>query len=311
MRATLQHKAQLYGQLYHGLKAGVPVERLLSAEALPAPFAQHSRRLVRNVQEGRSLHVALRAAGIAQPWEAQLIAIGEEGGRVPAVLRDLSDFFEVRRRQLQALKGKLVYPLLVVIAAILLQPVPALANGLLSPAEYAAGAALKLFVLYAAYRLLVARPFERAVGAAFNPLLLRALRHLDDQHWLRQHYEVAYLDLVTLCLDCGLNAAETLRLLREAADDPDYRQAHTLALQRIEIAGLSLSQVLIALGLVRNSTLQGFLVTSENSGTLHSDMRAFLIRKRADNAASLEAFVRKVALWLYAGAMLLVLGSYL
>ncbi len=311
MRATLKDKAQLYNQLHQGLKAGVPIERLLSAEMLPKPFVPHSRRLLRNVQEGRPLSAGLGATRIVEPWEQQLLTIGEEGGRVTAVLRDLADFFDTRQRQLSTLKAKLVYPVIVLVAAILIQPIPALASGKLRPAAYAFKAAVKLLVLYTGYKLLIARPFERAVGAAFNPLLLKALRHLGDQHWLRQHYEVAYLDLVTLCLDCGLNAAEALRLLREACDDPDYRQAHSLALQRIEIAGLSLSQSLIGMGLIRNAMLQNFLITAENSGTLHSDLRTTLIRLRVQNAANLEHFVKKVALWVYAGAMLLVLGSYL
>jgi type II secretory pathway component PulF len=311
MRATLQDKARLYAQLHQGLKAGVPLERLLTADVLPGPFALHARRLNRNVQEGRPLSAALRTSGIIQPWEEQLLVIGEDGGRVPSVLRDLADFFETRQRQLRTLKSKLVYPVLVLVAAILVQPIPALASGALSPAAYAGGAAVKLLVLYAGFRLLVARPFERAMGAAFNPLLLRALHYLGDGHWLRQHYEVAYLDLVTLCLDCGLDAAEALRLLREACDDADYRQRHTFALQRIDIAGLSLAQTLGGMGLVRNPMLQSFLIASENSGTLHSDMRAFLVRKRAENAATLEHFVKKVALWMYVGAMLLLLGSYL
>jgi general secretion pathway protein F len=310
MRATLQDKAQLYNQLQQGLKAGVPLERLLSAEMLPKPFAPQARRLLRNTQEGAPLSAGLRATGIIEPWEQQLLAIGEEGGRVPAVLRDLADFFETRRRQLGTLKTKLVYPIIVLVAAILLQPVPALARGELSGVAYAFGVAVKLAVLYALFRLFVARPFERAVGAAFNPLLLRALPHLNDQHWLRLLYEVAYLDLVTLCLDCGLNAAEALRLIRESCDSPDFRQTHTLALQRIEIAGLSLSQVLIGMGLVRNTMLQNFLITAENSGTLHSDLRTILVRKRVENAGNVEHFVKKVALWVYVGAMLLVLATY-
>lgn len=311
MQATLQDKAQLYNQLQQGLKAGVPLERLLTTEMLPKPFLPHARRLLRNTQEGRPLSFGLRVTGIIKPWEEQLLVIGEEGGRLPTVLRDLADFFETRRRQLGTLKGKLVYPVLVLIAGIILQPLPALARGEISEGAYTFGVAVKLLVLYTGFRLLVARPFERAVGAAFNPLLLRVLPYLNDQHWLRQLYEVAYLDLVTLCLDCGLNAAETLRLLREACDDAEFRQNHTLALQRIEIAGLGLSQTLIGMGLIRNAMLRNFLVTAENSGTLHSDLRAILIRKRVENAGNVEHYVKKVAMWLYAASMLLLLATYL
>lgn len=311
MQATLKDKAQFYNQLHQGLKAGVPMERMLSAEMLPKPFAPHARRLLRNLQEGRPLSAGLRATGIIKPWEEQLLAIGEAGGRVPAVLRDLSDFFETRQRQLATLKGKLVYPVLVMVVSILVQPLPQLARGEISTTAYTLTALAKLLVMYIAFRLLVARPFERAVGAAFNPLLLKLLRYLNDQHWLRQHYEVAYLDLVTLCLDCGLNAGETLRLLREACDDPDYRQTHNFAVQQIEIGGLSLAQVLIGMGIVRNTVLQQFLTTAENSGTLHSDLRAILIRKRMENAGNLEHFVKKVAFWMYTGVMLWFLSQYL
>jgi type II secretory pathway component PulF len=311
MQATLKDKAQFYNQLHQGLKAGVPMERMLAAEMLPKPFAPHARRILRNLEEGRPLSAGLRATGIIKPWEEQLLIIGEEGGRVPAVLRDLSDFFETRHRQLSTLKAKLVYPMLVVIVGILVEPLPALARGEISSTAYTFTALAKLLLMYVAFRLLIARPFERAVGAAFNPLLLKVLRHLKDQHWLRQHYEVAYLDLVTLCLDCGLNAGETLRLLRDASDDPDYRQTHNFAVQQIEIGGLSLSQVLTGLGIIRNTMLQQFLITAENSGTLHSDLRTILIRKRVENAGNLEHFVKKVAFWIYAGVMLTFLSRYL
>lgn len=311
MRATLQDKAQLYSQLHLGLAAGVPLARLLSADSLPKPFAIHARRLARNVEEGRPLSIALRKAAIINPWEQQLLEIGEEGGRVPAVLRDLSDFFEARRRQLGMLKSKLAYPVLVLIVAILVRPLPELARGDLTTFDYLFGAGLKFLALYALYRFAIRRLFERAVGVAFNPLLLRILQHLRDEHWLRQHYEVAYLDLITLCLDCGLNAAEALRLLRDACNDPDYRQRHTFALQQVEIGGLSLAQALVGTGLLRNGTLQSFVIASEQSGTLHSDLRKYLVRKRLENAESFEHFIKRVAVWLYAGSMLLLLGTYL
>ncbi len=311
MQASLKDKAQFYNQLHQGLKAGVPMERMLAAEMLPKPFVPHVRRLLRNLQEGRPLSAGLRATGIIKPWEEQLLIIGEDGGRVPAVLRDLADFFDTRQRQLSTLKAKLVYPIILLVAAILLQPIPALARGEISGAAYTFTALAKFLVLYIGFRLLVKRPFERAVGAAFNPLLLKILPYLKDQHWLRLHYEVAYLDLVTLCLDCGLNAAETLKLLRDACDNPDYVQAHNFAVQQIEIAGLSLSQALIGMGIVRNTMLQQFLITAENSGTLHSDLRSILVRKRVENAGNLEHFVKKVAMWIYVGSMMWLLSTYM
>lgn len=310
MHATLQHKAQLYRQLHLGAQAAVPLERLLQGRELPPPWAAKAARIISHLRQGRALSKVLRTAGITSHWENSLLELGEEGGRLAAVLRDLADFFETRQRQLATLRSRMIYPALVVVAAILLQPLPALAAGTLAPGAYGLGVAWKLGALYALWRLVLVRLLALATGAAFNPLLLRLLPHVDSQHWLRLQHEAAYLDLVTLCLDCGLDAASTLRLLRDGCDDAEYRQRHAFALQQIEHAGLSLTQALFGTGLLRNAELHSFVKSAEESGTLHGDLRQYLARKRSENAANLDYRLRKLALWLYIGAMLLSVAVY-
>jgi hypothetical protein len=161
---------------------------------------------------------------------------------------------------------------MLVVAAILLQPLPALAAGTLTVAAYGFGVMLKVSAFYALWRLAVVRLMQRASNAAFNPLLLR--------------------------------------VLRDACDDVEYRQRHTFALQQIEYAGLSLSQALFGTGLLRNFVLHSFVKSAEESGTLHGDLRQYLARKRSENAGDLDHMLRKLALWLYAGAMLLTIGTY-
>lgn len=307
MAVALQHKAQLYRQLYTGFKSGLPLEHLLMTELLPKIFAPQGRRLARNVQEGKPLSAALRTASVIERWEEQLLAIGENSGRLDSVLADLAGFFETRNRSLASLKAKLIAPGLILLAAIVIPPLPAIAAGTLGAPLYLFQITTKVLIVYALYKLLIVRPFEQASGTAFNPLLIRGLRHVADSHWLRMLYEGAYLNLLTLCLESGLDAAQTLKLLRDGSADAGYRQQHTQAILQVEQSGMSLAQVLAGNGIIRNPQVFSFLNSSEQSGTLHSDMRQFLLRKQAQTAKDMQHFVKQLALWAY----LLVIGSVL
>lgn len=310
MVVSLKHKAQLYRQLYVGMRSGLPIEQLLMTEILPRAFASQARRLARNVQEGKPLSAALSAATVIVRWEEQLLAIGENSGQLVTVLRDLSEFFEIRYLQLASLKTKLVYPGLILLVAIFVQPLPRIAAGTLNPLLFVFQAGTKVLILYTLYKFLIVRPFEQASNAAFNPLLIRGLRYVDRQHWLRMMYEVSYLNLLTLCLESGLDAAQTLKLMRDGSDDADYRQRHELAIQAVEKTGMSLSQALASSSIICNTQVFSFLNSSEQSGSLHSDMRQFLIRKRAQTANNLKHFVKMLALWLYILVMGVVLAGF-
>jgi general secretion pathway protein F len=310
MAVALKHKAQLYRQLYTGIKSGLPIERLLTTELLPVVFAPHARRLARNVDEGRPLSSALRVATLIERWEEQLLATGESSGRFDSVLADLAQFFETRNRQLSALKSKLVYPALILLFAIFVNPLPAVAAGTLTATTYLLQSAVKLVAIYAIYKLLIVRPFERATSAAFNPLLIRGLRHVDPQHWLRMLYEVAYLNLLTLCLESGLDAAQTLKLMRDGSNDAEYQRRHKQAIAQVERDGMTLSQSLASAGIIQNTQVFGFLHSSERTGTLHSDMRVFLMKRQADAERNLNDFVKKLGLWLYLLVIGLVLAGY-
>jgi type II secretory pathway component PulF len=309
MAVVLKHKAQLYRQLHQGLKSGLPIERLLMTEILPRAFAEHGRRLTRNVQEGKPLSTALRSAGIIQLWEQQLLAIGEDSGRLDAVLGDLALFFETRARQLASLKAKLVYPGLILLTAIFVSPLPEVTRGSLSPAAYLFEGGVKVLVLYLLYKLLIVRPFEQATSAAFNPWLIRGMRWMDDQHWFRLMYEASYLNLLTLCLESGLDAAATLKLMRDGSADVEYRTQHAQAIQMVERDGMSLAQALAAVRIIRNTQVFAFLNTNEQAGTLHSEMRLFLMKKQAETAANMRHFMKTLGIWMYITVIgLLLLG---
>lgn len=311
MAYTLKQKAQLYHHLYTGSKAGLPLPVLLDPSVLPAGFRNAQvAGLQRLIEKGRPLSAALLFAKVITPWEMRLLAGGEASGRLETVLADLESFFMARHLQLAAIKAKLLYPLVVIVVATLVGPTPALASGQLLLADYVVDVAGKLALLAVLYQLLVVLPFEKATVGAFNPWLLKLVRRVDSDHWLRQVFEISWLNLLTTCLEAGVDAAESLRLLRDGTTDDGLRYQHILAINQIEKHGMSLAQALTVSGILCNHQIVSFLNTSERSGTLHSDLRQYVARRRGEMDALVKFKAGQYSKWLYVVMLLLAVSGY-
>lgn len=304
MSVNLASKTQLYHQLHVGMKAALPLDVLLQSRMLPDAYAKHGAALQLDIQKGRPLSTALAARKLIAPWEAKLLTIGEAAGKIEAVLLDLELFFESRSRQLRELKSRLRYPLIVVLFSFVLPSLPQVVDGSLNQGAYLLLTLTKIFLLYLAYQLLVVKPFEKSGGAAFNPLLLKSLAVVGPTHLLREIFETSYLNLLTLCLDSGLDVAETLKLLRDTATNKHYRHQHQRALANVQKHGLGLTQVLSAQGILKHPQIGSFLHSSEQSGTLHSALRDFVARKRVELNARINHLLGRGSQWFYIAVML-------
>ena len=311
MAPSLRQKAQFYRQLYTGYKSGLQLDQMLRSDFLPMPYAKSGEQLGRSLRSGKTLAGSLLATKIIASWEAQLLAFGEANGRLEEVLGDLAVFYEDRSRQLGSLKAKLVYPFMVFLVSILVQPLPRVAAGTLSASAYIVGVIVRLLLAYLVYTLAFVMPFERASSSAFNPALVGAMRFAGSNHWLRLQYEIAYLNLLTLCLQSGLDVAASLKLLRETAANATFRQRHTAALKLVEKTGASLTSALDRSGLIKHPMVLGFLHSNEASGTLHSDLRKFVLRMKEDTARTAIHFVKQVGFTLYMLGLGVLLYGYL
>jgi len=308
---SLHQKARFYQQLQAGCHAGLAPEKLLMPTVLPKPLAGSAERLCSQVLAGKPLSSVLLAAKVVKPWEARVLAIGETAGKLENSLAALARFFESLARQLATLQGSMVYPGMVLLVAITVTPLPAVAAGELGTAAYLLRCALLILLVCMLYRCFIVTPFERGSGAAFNPWLLRINRRLHHGHWLRLLQEIAWADLLVLCLDSGMDAAEALTLLRDSTADKDSRLQHQRALKLVQKDGLTLTLALGTSGLLKHPQLLSFLHSSEQSGTLHSDLRVFVARKGAEADLQMKHQITLLSRWLYLLVLGLVIFSFM
>ena len=299
----LQERANFYQKLYTGVKAGLTLRQIVNARLLPESLSGKTALLARQIDKGVSMAQAFKSAGLVSAWETQLITIGESSGRLETVFGRLNDFFTAKVMQFGHLKSKLVTPMLTLLVAITVLPLPALFGGILSPGVYLVQVVASLGVLYLLYRTLLVVPFENATPGAFNPVLIRSLGFTGREHFLRLQFEVSYLGLLTLCLDSGLDAVQALKLLQENVRQKAIRKQHALAISKVSKGGASLTEALGGQGIIQNSQVLSFLAASEQSGTLHSDMREFIRRKQVEVDATADYWIRNISVLVYLGSV--------
>ncbi|MFO0722682.1 MAG: type II secretion system F family protein [Myxococcota bacterium] len=196
--------------------------------------------LAKSAEAGRPLSATLRELGLIDPADAALLEAGEARGQEPRALRAIAERVAERRADAKRVLLGLAYPCLVLIAAIVLGPLPLVVSE--SPGAYLAAIAkplgflmvVAIFVLYfrAQRRDAPVRRFGQRVFAGVPPLSLVA-RHRAAQR---------FADVLGSSIQAGLDMKAAVRLACDAAQHPGFTPASAV-ITRIE-RGATLQQAL-------------------------------------------------------------------
>ncbi len=143
-----QARGHFYNNLATTLDAGLPADQALTlVESGPGGLAAAVRRLVEAVRRGRSLAEGMaRHGSFWSRFEVDSMAAGERAGRLPETLRRLAAYFETRGRTRDRIGFGMIYPVILLHAAILLPPLYLLL--LEGPGAYAVRVGPILLIVY-------------------------------------------------------------------------------------------------------------------------------------------------------------------
>lgn len=116
-----RQKERFYSELQTLLTAGVDIRtalELLENESEKNNERELFTKIRTAVISGSTLPEAIKATGKFSDYEFFSMRIGEESGRMTAVLRDLADYYTKKIRQRRRVKSALTYPSVVVSVAI-------------------------------------------------------------------------------------------------------------------------------------------------------------------------------------------------
>jgi type II secretory pathway component PulF len=248
------------------------------------------------LRSGQALHAAGRIAGLFTPIEAAVLAAASAGGSPAEAHRRLGERAQARHERLRALRGRLLLPGFVLMAALVLLPLPAVMSGALSVAGWLLRNLLVLALLGGLWA--VARShYQRqtagvgGVGAGvLEPLLLQApvLGEL-----LRAAQVQRFFEHLALLLGCGLPAAEAVRLAAGTLDIAVIRDDFAAAVPALQ-GGASLHQCARCWRFATDAEVIGLIASGEGSGRLPE----LLERYAATSSARVRDRAEALATWL-------------
>lgn len=273
---TLRLRAELYTQLAQMEHAGLPFDKALALLNFASPAGARLDEMKKLAARGIDPATAGERSGLFIKRDARLIRAAMQAGSPAAMYKRLADLYTQRAMQLATMKSRMAMPLLVLLLALLLQPLPALVSGAISAGGYVVQILRPLVVLalffYAGrwlwnYLLDDAETSTRATFLLrvpiFGPLLVR--------HNVRD-----FLESLALLLEAGVSMLEALPAALATLQIGAIKREFGKIGPRIE-KGATLASAMSGLGYLSDdgnrARLIDFVTTGEASGTLPEMLR--------------------------------------
>lgn len=213
-----RHRAELYRMWRAGSHAGLAHSRVLEAMGAfgGSPVVEAERRfLLEGTRRGRTLADLVRERPDRfAPFEAALLVLGEETGGLEECLGLLADHFAAEHRMMLRVKRRLTYPLVELLAASVIAPIPLAVAGHVGAYLLTAGGAVAL-----------------CFAAGGSILAAAARRYARQPRFVRARLARA----LTIGIRAGLPLTQTVELAVAAADEPAIA-AHIAAIPARTVA---------------------------------------------------------------------------
>jgi len=292
---ALDTRAILFRQLGAMEDAGVPPDKALHVIRLPSIVQHRLRSMRRYLGDGLGIADAGSRSGLFTPLEASLLRAAASGGRLAHAYRRLADHCSRKAARVAAIKSRMALPLAVLVIAILVQPVPRIVAGTLSPGGYVMKCLVELLVLGGALCLITGLPRRmssastRARIVALDEILpvVPPFRSMYERRSVRDCFET-----LALLLEAGMPILEALPLSVDAMRSLPIKRQFGGMVARID-AGASFAQAIGELSFVGSEQARAMIAAGEASGALPEVLSGYA----ASETAAIDRFDDLLAEW--------------
>jgi len=287
-------RAEVFKQLAALEEAGLPTDKALGLLRLPGaePRLAAMRRLL---GKGMGIAEAGSKSGLFTRWEASLLHAAATAGKLAHTYRRLSDYYARKAAHVAAMQSRMMLPLAIVVIAILVQPLPRLIAGTLSPAGFLIKCFLELMAVGGVVYLFTGWPHRLEPGSSatrdipLEPVLPRV--PLFGPMFERRNVRDCFESLALL-LEAGMPILEALPLAVDTIRSQALRQQFSQIKPRID-QGASFEQAIGELSFVGHAQAHAMIVAGEASGALPE----VLFRYSESETREINQFDDLVAEW--------------
>ncbi|CAN5459281.1 type II secretion system F family protein [soil metagenome] len=294
-------RAELFEQLATMESAKLTFEHMINSLHLPDGGRERLQAMRKMLDKKVELGNAGENSGVFTKFEADLVRAAVISGNKERVYRRLAEFCRGRAEQSGLWKTKLALPLLALVAALFIRPIPGLMNGVLSTSRYIGLVFSSFAVAGAGIFLAVAIPQWLRMGT-LDYIHLTPARAWVDQTLLRvpvfgemnlRKNLRDFFESLALMLDAGMALSEALQQAQFAVTNSTvYRELLTIA-PRVR-KGESLSKVLTDMSFAGDGELCSLVAHGEATARLPE----VLLKYAAEETSAVDTIRQQIATWL-------------
>ena len=289
-------RAELYIQLAQMEIAGLPFNKAFALLEVATPAKTPLEAARKLTARGIDPAKAGERSGLFSKFEARLIHAALIGGSPAAMYRRLADFYTQRAQQWATMKSRMMLPVLVLLLALFIQPLPALIGGSIGIGGYLAQIlrpVIGLAVLFYSGRWLWRTLLDQSTNTTQEMPLLRMplLGPLTVRGNVRDFFES-----LALMLEAGVSMLDALPFALDTMQVGAMRREFAKIAPRIQ-GGAALASALSGLAYIgrenNGDRLIEFVSTGEASGTLPE----MLLRHTAMETEAINEVYKQLAEW--------------
>lgn len=289
-------RAELFTQLAQMEIAGLPADKAFALLEVAAPAAARMNEMKKLIARRFDPATAGERSGLFTRLEARLIRAALNAGSPAGMYRRLADIYTLRATQLATMRSRMMLPVLVLLLALFIQPLPLFIAGSIGVGGYLLQIVRPILVLAALFygaRWWWQRLLEQSAESTLETILLRVpvLGPLTVRINVRDFFES-----LALMLDAGISMLDALPAALDTLQVGAMRREFAKIAANIE-SGSALAGAISPLRYLgpgnHGDRLIDFVTTGEASGTLPE----MLLRHTALETDSINAYVAQLAEW--------------
>ncbi len=208
------HYPRLFLTLAQGERAGLPIDHSLTLCGDISPkLARATSQTIRRISSGHPLAESGRRSGLWAGLEFELLKAAEQSGTLLSMFQRLADYHQRRRANRRALLNGLIMPVMLLLAALVIPPLPALVSGELPAGQYLWNLLSALMTLGLLILMLVKLPrLMRLTSLTAKPFdHLQVATPLIGPWYLRRQLR-EYIHTLALLLSAGMPVHQAVPL---------------------------------------------------------------------------------------------------
>lgn len=292
----IQTRANLFNSLAGMEKAGLPVDRAVALLRLPGNAQARLVLFKRLLARGADIATAGESSGLFSPMEVSVLRAALHAGSPATSYRRLADNYAQQAQQIAAIKSRMLFPLLIFMIALCVNPLPGLITGTLSGGGYLLQVLSPLLLLLGLFFLATRLKawFEQASPTPQQRWIAQQLTRVPvfgAMHVRRNNRD--FFASLALMLEAGIPMFDALPKAVETISNVCIR-ADFSRIKAHMAQGATLAQAMGKIPSIGNAQVIGYIQSGEASGTLPE----MLLRFANAETGAIAHFQQQTAAWL-------------